>query len=186
MARSKFGKWAALALVATVGAGVYQLGPCSETSEDLKLLANQVWLERLPTDDRDQIHHVVFIDNRRDRFGAFGRSSTWRHAIEVFRWHREAERLTLHLPQDRLRLDLSVRVWDCEDEAPEPFELCLELKTGKGQSGHYYSRRDWKIDAETGALPTIAGVPTLELPAAPALPAGLEFAAVDSTELLAD
>lgn len=187
MARSKFGKWASVALVAAVGAGVYQYSAGSDTAEEgLKLLANQVWLERLPADDRDQIHHVVFIDNRRDRFGAFGRSSTWRHAIEVFRWNREEGRLTLLLPQDRVRLDLGVRVWNCEGEAPEPFELCLELKTAKGRTGHYYSRHDWKIDAETGAVPTIAGAPAFELPAAPPLPADLVLAAAEDAELLAD
>jgi hypothetical protein len=139
-------KWITLAVVAAAGFGGYRLiSSCGEAQDGLKHLANQVWIERLPENDRDQIHHLVLIQEGRDRFGAFGRSSTWRHFVEVFMWQREEDRLTLHLPQDRVRLDLTARVWNCEDEAPEPFELCLEISV-QDRKRVYYSRRDWVID----------------------------------------
>lgn len=181
MARRSNNKWIALALVAATGLGAYQLGLVGGAAQDgMKHLANQVWIERLPENDRDMIHHLVLVQEGRDRFGAFGRSSTWRHFVEIFMWQREDNRLTLHLPQDRVRVDLTARVWDCEGEAPEPFELCLELKGQGGRSAHYYSRHEWTIDGELA--------PELEalIPAgAPALPEGLEFAAdADAAGLL--
>jgi hypothetical protein len=166
-------KWITLAVVAAAGFGGYRLiSSCGEAQDGLKHLANQVWIERLPENDRDQIHHLVLIQEGRDRFGAFGRSSTWRHFVEVFMWQREEDRLTLHLPQDRVRLDLTARVWNCEDEAPEPFELCLELKGHSGRTARYYSRYDWTIDGEHDQLAGLDLVPH----AAPVLPEGLEFA----------
>lgn len=185
MARSKTNKWVTLALAATAGFGAYELGFFDDEAQDgLGHLSNQVWIERLPQNDRDQIHHLVLLEQGRDRFGGFGRSSQWRHFLEIFMWHRENNRLTLHLPQDRVRLDLEARVWDCEGEAPAPFELCLELTGHRGHKAHYYSRRDWVIEA--GAAPDIAGLPEVVPHAAPTVPAGMEFAdAVDGAALLA-
>ena len=174
MARSKTNKWVGLGLAATVGLGAYELGlfDCASTS-GVEHLSNQVWIERLPQNDRDQIHHLVLLEQGRDRFGAFGKSSQWRHFLEIFAWHREQSRLTLHLPQDRVRVDLEARVWECEDEAPAPFELCLELKGERGHTARYYSRFDWVI--EDGNVPHIEGLPELAPHAAPVLPEGLEF-----------
>ncbi|WAS96324.1 hypothetical protein [Nannocystis punicea] len=174
MARSKTSKWVGLGLAATLGIGAYEFGlfDCGSTSE-VKHLANQVWIERLPQNDRDQIHHLVLLEQGRDRFGAFGKSSQWRHFLEIFAWHREQNRLTLHLPQDRVRVNLEARVWECEDEAPAPFELCLELKGERGHTSRYYSRYEWVI--EGGKAPHIEGLPELAPHAAPTLPEGVEF-----------
>lgn len=174
-------KWITLAVVAAAGFGGYRLMSSCGEAQDLKHLANQVWIERLPENDRDQIHHIVLIQEGRDRFGAFGRSSTWRHFVEVFMWQREEDRLTLHLPQDRVRLDLTAKVWNCEDEAPEPFELCLELKGHSGRTARYYSRYDWTIDGDHAQLAGLDLAPH----AAPVLPEGLEFAPGDADALLA-
>lgn len=174
MARSNTKRWVSLGLAATVGFGAYELGlfGCDGTS-GVENLSNQVWIERLPQNDRDQIHHLVLIESGRDRFGGFGRSSNWRHSLEIFMWHREDNRLTLNLPQDRVRLDLEARVWDCEGSAPAPFELCLELKTQRGKTANYYSRREWVI--EHGKDLHIEGLPEIAPHAAPTLPEGLEF-----------
>lgn len=183
MARSKASKWVGLALVGACGFGAYELWTCGGSAQDsMKHLANQVWIERLPENDRDQIHHLWLIEEGRDRFGAFGRSSTWRHFLEVFMWQREQNRLTLHLPQDRVRVDLTARVWECEGEAPAPFELCLEIKGQNGRTSNYYSRYEWAIDAE-GTMPRIAGMPELDRGAAPAMPEG-EFVAIDELPAL--
>jgi hypothetical protein len=183
MSRSNTKTWMTLTLAAAAGFGAYRLLPFGGDAQDgLKHLANQVWIERLPENDRDQIHHIVLVQEGRDRIGAFGRSSTWRHFFEVFMWQREEDRLTLHLPQDRVRLDLTARVWDCSDEAPEPFELCLELKGHGGRSAHYYSRYDWTIDSEGVKQ---LGLGELAPHAAPTLPEGVEFAAGDADALLA-
>lgn len=185
MARSKTSKWVGLGLAATLGIGAYEFGlfDCASTS-GVEHLANQVWIERLPQNDRDQIHHLVLLEQGRDRFGAFGKSSQWRHFLEIFAWHREQNRLTLNLPQDRVRVDLEARVWECEDEAPAPFELCLELKGQRGHTARYYSRHEWVIEGDRA--PHIEGLPNLVPTAAPTLPEGLEFAPdAEATALLA-
>lgn len=148
MARSNTRTLVALATVGTLVLGTYKLGSAllGDDSLSAQRLANQVWIERLPKDDRDMINHLVLVEDGRDRFGAFGKSSQWRHFIEIFRWSREDDRLTLLLPQDRKRLDLGVRVWDCEGEAPAPFQLCLEL-SNKSRKVLYYSRHDWTLDS---------------------------------------
>ncbi|HEY8380416.1 MAG TPA: hypothetical protein VIK91_28230 [Nannocystis sp.] len=183
MARKRRNKWVIAALVATTGIAAYELGFVGDTQGELEHLSNQVWIERLPQNDRDQIHHLVLLEQGRDRVGGFGRSSQWRHFLEIFMWHREGKRLTLHLPQDRIRLDLEARVWDCEDEAPAPFELCLELTGQRGHTARYYSRRDWVIDGNSA--PAIAGLPEVVPHAAPTLPEGIEFtAAPDAVAML--
>lgn len=178
MARSTLTrKILALATIGALALGTYKLGTTvldmfADDSIEAKRLANQVWIERLPTDDRDMIHHLVLIEDGGDRFGGFGKSSQWRHFVELFRWAREDSRLTLLLPQERKRLDLGVKVWNCEGEAPAPFQLCLEL-SNKRKTMKYYSRHDWSIDAANpdalaalvAATPELAGVELASVPA---------------------
>lgn len=190
MARSNTRTLVALATVGTLALGTYKLGSALLTDDSLSAqrLANQVWIERLPRDDRDMINHLVLVEDGRERFGAFGKSSQWRHFVEIFRWSREDERLTLLLPQERKRLDLGVRVWDCEDEAPAPFQLCLEL-TNKRKTMRYYSRHDWSLDgASPDALaalvaqqPELARV--IEMPAPVADLDAAAFTVVDDADL---
>jgi len=179
MARSTLKTWTSLALVGACGYGAFQLLSPGSAQDKLEHLANQVWIERLPENDRDQIHHLVMIQDGRDRFGAAGRSSTWRHFIEVFLWQREQSRVTMHFPQDKVRVDLTARVWDCEGEAPAPFELCLELKGNSGRTARYFSRYEWAIDS-AGEAPAIAGLPRLTPESAPSAAVALdEFVAQD-------
>lgn len=137
-----------LAAVGACAFGAWTLGACvfgDQEAAGAEHLANHVWLERLPTDERDMITHLLAIDSRDGRFGLVGRSSTWRHVIEVFKWHRENDRLTLLFPQERTRATFNVRTWECKGEAPAPFELCLELARGD-RSVVLYSRHDWIVE----------------------------------------
>ncbi|MCB9567923.1 MAG: hypothetical protein H6710_12060 [Myxococcales bacterium] len=123
--------------------GTCVLGEAEATNA--RFLTNHVWLERLPNDDRDMITHLLVLDTRDGRFGTVGRSSAWRHVIEVFKWFREEDRLTLDFPQERVRTEFTVRTWECAGEAPRPFELCLEMTRGH-RSIHFYSRHDWVVE----------------------------------------
>ncbi len=137
-----------LAAVGACAFGAWTLGACvfgDQEAAGAEHLANHVWLERLPTDERDMITHFLAIDSRDGRFGLVGRSSTWRHVIEVFKWSRENDRLTLLFPQERTRASFNVRTWECKGEAPAPFELCLELARGD-RSVVLYSRHDWVVE----------------------------------------
>ena len=139
--------------LATVSAsvfGVWTLGSCllrEHDSASAEHLANQVWLERLPTDDRDMITHFLALDTRDGRFGLVGRSSTWRHVLEVFKWDRKGDRLMLFFPQERSRAAFKVRTWECKGEAPAPFELCLEFARGE-RSLTFYSRHEWVVEPQ--------------------------------------
>ncbi len=143
-------------LVGAVALGVWKAGEASLEyvfSGDTAAadhFENRPWLERIPEHQRDMIGHMIFLDTKDGRYGAFGRSSTWRHFIEIFLWSREDQRLRLLLPQDRKRGQLNVRTWNCEDEAPEPFDLCLELSDGR-HSIVYYSNTDWEVDPNMNA-----------------------------------
>lgn len=135
--------------IAASGLGLYKLGSKMLSAEPAKAehLSNQVWISRLPGDSRDIIGHIVFIEHRRGKFGAVGRSSQWRHSAEIFQWNVEGEVLGMHFPQDRVKGKAKVRTWECEGEAPEPFELCLEISNGD-RKVNFYSRKDWEIDVD--------------------------------------
>lgn len=108
-------------------------------------LVNRAWIDHMPNDNRDMVQHLVVLDHSKGKFGAIGVSSSWRHVIEVFRWRQDGDRLSLYFPQDQVRAAVGVRTWRCEGEAPAPFQLCLELRTPKGERVTLYSRSDWEI-----------------------------------------
>ena len=110
-----------------------------------KHAVNQVWIERLPTDNRDMIGHFVLVDHRQGRIGGIGKSSQWRHFIELFQWGLEGEKLNIYLPQDKVKAALNIRTWKCAGEAPDPFELCMEISSGR-KTAKFYSRTDWVIE----------------------------------------
>jgi hypothetical protein len=167
-AMSKSGKRiVAVALVGAAAVGLYSVGS-SMFGEDgetagAKHAVNQVWIERLPSDARDQINHFVLVRHPQGKIGAVGKSSQWRHHVELFLWGLEGERLSVFLPQEQHKAQLNVRTWECADEAPEPFELCLELKNKRG-SVTMYSRKDWIIEPKdvAGSIADIVeGAPEL-------------------------
>jgi hypothetical protein len=139
--------------LALVGAGVFGAWSVGQglLGEDeaagTKHVVNQVWIERVPEGPRDMIGHLVLLDMPDGRLGAAGKSSQWRHVLEVFQWGLEGNRLSLFFPQDRVKAQVQVRSWKCEGEAPEPFELCLEISNGR-RKVVFYSLEEWHIDPE--------------------------------------
>jgi hypothetical protein len=138
-----------LALVLSAGAiGVgsyYLLSGDDDDTAGTKRLVNQVWIERLPETRRDMIGHVALIKHQKGKIGVAGKSSQWRHFIELFEWKLDGNKLKLHFPQDQRKGQVNVRTWDCSGDAPDPFELCLEVSSGE-RKRVYYSRKDWVID----------------------------------------
>ncbi|MEZ4453917.1 MAG: hypothetical protein R3B09_30955 [Nannocystaceae bacterium] len=183
-------KLVSVALAGACALGAWKLGSAIFSSDvegaGTENLVNQVWLERIPRDDRDIITHFLLLDTDDGRFGVLGHSSTWRHRIEVFKWNLEEDRLALFFPQDRNRSQLKARTWRCGGEAPKPFDLCLELSRGE-RSALFYSHHDWVIEgavdeakvrelfADTPALQPLAG-PLSDAPTAAAAPVSDEDA----------
>jgi hypothetical protein len=90
------------------------------------------------------------------RLGIYGMSSAWRTRTEGFRWSLAGDTLSVELPQDGTRTRARVRTWPCRGEAPRPFDLCLEWRSGQ-KTGRLYSRRAWalgrRVRAEEVAAP---------------------------------
>ncbi|GAB4568234.1 MAG: hypothetical protein Tsb0020_21510 [Haliangiales bacterium] len=140
----------------------------SASNTGVEHVVNQVWIDHFPTDARDTIGHLVLFDDGRERIGVTGRSSQWRHHIELFKWRLEGDRLAVFFPQERMRERVTVRSWSCAGDAPAPFELCLEVKNRRGDAVVLYSREDWAISADPdklveGDLATLADSSSLEL-----------------------
>jgi hypothetical protein len=151
MVRSKRGWWIAGAIALT-GWGAWHAGAwlLGGDGADGNKIVNQLWVERLPKSDRDQIRHLVIIERRRRRLGVEGRSSQWKHDVEVFQWKLDGGDLELYFPQTGTKATRRVRVWKCAGEAPKPFELCLEIRDDKTKQ-LLYSREDWVIDPDAAA-----------------------------------
>lgn len=139
--------------LALVGAGAYGAWTMGQgllgddAAAGTRHVVNQVWIERAPQGPRDMIAHLVLLDMPEGRFGAAGKSSQWRHVIEIFQWGLEGSRLSVFFPQDRVKAQLQVRSWECKGEAPEPFELCLEISNGR-RKAVFYSLEEWHIDPD--------------------------------------
>lgn len=142
-----------LALAGAGAYGMFTLGQsllADDEAAGTQHVLNQVWIERLPQNNRDMIGHLVMLDLDEGRLGATGRSSQWRHLVELFHFGLEGNRLSLFFPQERVKAQLTVRSWQCEGEAPEPFELCLEISDGH-RSAQLYSLEEWHIDPDNVA-----------------------------------
>lgn len=142
-----------LALVGACSFGVWKLGSAllSDETQGTKHAVNRLWIDHVPRDDRDMITHFVIIDHRQGKFGAIGRSSQWRHMVDVFRWKLSGSKLDLFFPQDRAHGAVEIETWECEGEAPAPFELCMKMTNKQGRSWTFYSREDWEIDPGSAA-----------------------------------
>jgi hypothetical protein len=108
-------------------------------------VANQLWVERKPRDDRDLVHHLALLEKGQQRFGSTGRSSRWRLEVDFVRWRWDGpRRLEITFPQQGHHNHFDTRAWQCKGTAPAPFELCLELSCD-GRSTMFYSRKDWVV-----------------------------------------
>ncbi|NVB38944.1 hypothetical protein G6O69_13970 [Pseudenhygromyxa sp. WMMC2535] len=142
-------KTIALALAGFCTFGLWKVGSAlfaDDGAQAAKHLVNRPWIDHVPEDGRDMIGHLVVLEHPKGHFGATGRSSSWRHRVEVFKWEQHGDALHFFFPQDRVRSAVEVRTWACKGEAPAPFDLCLELRARNGRSMTLYSRKDWEID----------------------------------------
>jgi hypothetical protein len=145
MARKPF-RWRRWVLLAIGAAAVWQLASVFTTRRaPTEKLINQLWVERLPTNPRDMVWHLVALDRNGRHFGALGRASRWRVHSDGFVWRQQGDQFSFVTPQNRCRSTLKTRTWKCEGQAPKPFDLCLEL-VGHGNHYRYYSRSDWTIN----------------------------------------
>ncbi len=134
--------WLILLLVALLAwqGGAYLLGQRNGPEK----LVNQLWVERMPSGPRDLVWHLVALEREGRRVGALWHASRWHAVSDGFVWTREGDRFNIVTPQNGCRSTVSARSWKCAGEAPQPFDLCLELQ-GEGKRYRYYSRSEWGI-----------------------------------------
>lgn len=135
------GPFALLAVVAATGLWWTRSDPAAD---DPKLFANRVWTERARRDDRDLVLYFVPVEVGKKRGGSISRSSKYAFGGEVFGWTRDANTVSLTLPQSQRTVKMGVRTWACPDKAPKGFDLCLELTQGADKL-LLYSRKGWKV-----------------------------------------
>jgi hypothetical protein len=146
-------KLMALALAGAGAFGAYQVASSIFSDEDAARtdnLLNQVWIERVPENERDMIGHLLVLDHPRAKVGIVGKSSQWRHFIEGFKWALEGDRLLTVFPQERHKAKFRVKTWNCKGEAPHPFELCLKVSRGD-RAAVFYSREEWVVEPHDAA-----------------------------------
>jgi hypothetical protein len=137
--------WLGLILVIGLGIGAWQVWHRFFDDEaGVRNLVNQVWLERMPRDQRDMVWVAVLVQQQGRRVGVTAHASRWRSFNNLFVWGLEKETLRTRFPQEDKRYTLRVRTWECAGEAPSPFQLCLEAKRGD-QTLRFYSRKDWVV-----------------------------------------
>jgi hypothetical protein len=150
-----------LITLALVGAGTFAAwklgGALLSDASGTEHAVNQLWIDHIPRDERDMITHFIVLDHPQGKFGTLGRSSQWRHLIDVFRWQLHGGELSVYFPQERARAKLQIETWECAGEAPDPFELCMRVTTPQGRSWMFYSREEWEINPR-GAAGSLAGI----------------------------
>lgn len=142
-------KLIAIVLVGACSFGAWKAGSAllsSDETQGTKHAVNQVWIDHVPVDERDMVTQFLLIDHREGQFGILGRSSQWRIGLELFRWQMQGSELRMYFPQENNRGQVSVETWNCEGEAPAPFQLCMKLTNKNGRSMVLYSREEWEID----------------------------------------
>ena len=146
---SKSKRWMAVAVAAGIGVGAWWLASGDEGSEaeGARLLKNHAWISHMPQGERDMVKFFVAIDHRDGKMGAAGRASQWRLLADSLQWGLQGDKLSLYFGQEEVRWTANVRAWRCEGEAPEGFELCLELSDDH-HNVKFYSRDDWELDPE--------------------------------------
>jgi hypothetical protein len=137
--------WLVPVLVIALGAGAWEVWQRFFDEEaGVRNLTNQVWLERMPKDQRDMIWAAVLVQLKGRRVGVLAHASRWRSANDSFLWRLEKDTLRTRFPQDDKLYSLRVRTWECAGEAPKPFQLCLEAKRGD-RTLRFYSRKEWVV-----------------------------------------
>jgi len=115
---------------------------------------NQLWVERLPRSDRDEVASLLFLapEDSNQRLGAFARSSTWKRRVDLFRYGLVGQRARLVFPQDGHSVVVDLKTYACEGRAPAPFTLCLDVTAGDGRTATLYSLDDWEVTSPEGGV----------------------------------
>lgn len=143
-----------LLVVAVVGvAGVKWAGSGDEPTAGRHLAYDRLWIDRVPTHERDTVH--VFVALREEAVGAFKTTSMWRGAWEAFRYEAHGDELRAVFPQSGDRETLASRARKCKEPG---WDYCLEITGSRHGVVRYYSREGWELDSLPDADAQLARV----------------------------
>lgn len=134
-------------IVALCGLGLltapFMMGS-SPSSEEI--FVNRQWISHIPQEDTDLVDVLLFAEfDQGNGMGLTAKVSQWRHHQDLFWWEAQNGRVKSTFPQHGIEERFSFKAYECDD-APPPFELCLEVNEEM-----YYSRWEWTIDAANEA-----------------------------------
>lgn len=117
---------------------------------------NQMWLERLPRSPQDKVLYLMFAarDDSAERIGLVQEASVWERRMELFIYGLVRDKARLVFPQDGRAVVLTLKPYDCEGRAPEPFTMCLDVADERGNALTLYSNEELRF-ATVDNLPAL-------------------------------
>ncbi|HEU4729650.1 MAG TPA: hypothetical protein VFT22_17265 [Kofleriaceae bacterium] len=133
-----------LSLVVAAAVGLGRLArrgePDATDASGRRLLADRVWIDRVPRNERDTIH--VFAAISQHSVGAFQAMSAWRGSYEGFRFEAGGGELRLVYPQTGERESVRFTARRCKEQR---MDFCLELEGASRGVKRYFSKEGWEI-----------------------------------------
>lgn len=115
--------------------------PDHEVELDRRLIADRLWIDHIPRNDKDVIHLFAMLSEQ--SAGVFQATSQWRGNYEVFRYEAQGGELRLVYPQTGDRETARAKARRCNEGG---MDFCLELEGASRGVKKYYSRKGWEID----------------------------------------
>lgn len=106
-----------------------------------QLLVNRIWIDKIPTTERDKIDVFVMIDD--PQIGAFSKSSSFEGEWAMFEWDL-SEGFRLRMLQTDTNHKLKAMVMK-DPKRCAPFDYCLKLRGAPKGVKKYGSMEDWII-----------------------------------------
>src|SRR5438046_4041598 len=104
---AKRGTWKTGLVVLGVGvAGWMSWHRIFDGHREVKWLVNQLWIERMPANERDMVWAGVLVEEGRERAGVVAHGSQWRVHADGMLWRLDGDVLRTRFPQDDRRYDL--------------------------------------------------------------------------------
>lgn len=110
---------------------------------DFNVLANRVWIDHLPTSERDKINVFILFDD--PTFGVFSESSSFEGNWAAFEWSLD-KGLVIQMLQEGSKHRVHPAI--ASGAACAPFDHCLKLKGAPRGPKKYVSMEEWVVDGQ--------------------------------------
>ncbi|MCP4448428.1 MAG: hypothetical protein GY811_24260 [Myxococcales bacterium] len=108
---------------------------------DFDTLANRIWIDHIPADERDKIDLFILLDD--PTIGAFTKSSAYEGDWAAFEWSIE-KGLVISMLQAQTKHRMHPKV--ARGATCAPFDYCMKLEGAPRGSKTYGSMEDWVVN----------------------------------------